>query len=82
MKSIGKLFPFIPSKGDTTRLIVALVFYILGALVAIPVATVVLSLTIILAVLVAVVVPLIIVYSWAGVLFTILSFVGVMDLNK
>ena len=82
MNFLVKLFPFIPEKGDTTKLIVGLIFYILLVPVGVPIATVALAITIILAALIPVVIPLLCVYSAAGFIFTILNFAGVMDFAK
>ena len=80
MKFLATLFPFMPNKGETTKFIVGLIFYVALAVFGIPIVTVLLSLTIVLAVLVAVVVPLMMLYSAVGILFAILNFAGVMNL--
>ena len=79
MKVITKLFPFIPKKADTTKLIISLLFYGLGPMVATPIVTIILSLTLVLAVLIPIIIPLMFLYGFAGVIFAILSFAGVMN---
>ena len=82
MKFVAKIFPFLPAKGDTTKLIVGLLFYIFAPLIAIAVTTIGFTFTVILIPLIAVVEPLLCLYGFVGLLFTILHFAGVMDLTK
>ena len=82
MKFVAKIFPFIPAKGDTTNLILGLLFYLLVPEVALVITTIVFTFSIILMFLIPVAVLLIVLYGFAGLLFTILSFAGVMDLKK
>ena len=79
MKFISKLYPIMPTKGDTTQLIVGLLLYILGPVILTPVITILFAITVILAVLIPVVLPLMYVYALAGVVFTILNFLGVIN---
>ena len=82
MKFVAKIFPFLPAKGDPTKLIVGLLFYLIAPLIAIAVTAIGFTFTVILIPLIPVVEPLLCVYAFVGLLFTILSFAGVMDLNK
>lgn len=82
MKFVATIFPFLPAKGDTTKLIVGLLFYLIAPLIAIAITTVGFTFTVILIPLIAVIEPLLCVYGFVGLLFTILSFAGVMDLTK
>ena len=82
MKFVARIFPFIPTKGDTTKLIVGILFYILAPLIAIAVTSIGFTFTVSLIPLIAVIEPLLCVYGFVGLLFTILSFAGVMDLTK
>ena len=80
MKFLSVLFPFMPTKGETTKFIVGLIFYAALFLVGIPIITVVLGISVVLAVLIPVIVPLVSLYSAVGILFEILNFTGVMKL--
>ena len=71
MKFVAKIFPFIPTKGDTTKLIVGILFYILAPLIAIAVTAIGFTFTVILIPLIAVIEPLLCVYGFVGLLFTI-----------
>ena len=79
MDKLLKLFPFMPKKSEAGKFVVALLFYILGVGVILSVLTVVLSLTVILAPAVAIVVPVGGLYSFAGFIFAILCFAGVIS---
>ena len=82
MEFIAKIFPFIPEKGDSTKLVVGLLFYISGSFVAIAITPVVLGLTIVLAILIPIVEPLILVYAISGVVFTITGFAGITNFKN
>lgn len=82
MKFLVSLFPFMPEKKETTKFIIALIFYPLVLLFGVPIVTVVLGVTIIFAVLIPVIIPLLVLYSMVGFLFAILNFAGAMNFSK
>jgi energy-coupling factor transporter transmembrane protein EcfT len=82
MKLIANLFPFMPQKGDQTKLIVGLIFYALLVIVAIPIVVMVLTFTVVFALLIPILIPLLFLYSVVGFIFTILHYSGKMDLSK
>ena len=81
MNFFKKIYPFMPQKGDNTKLVLSLVCFAAMFFFIDPIIIVALSLTIILAPLVAIVAPAFSIYLLAGVVLTILSYAGVINLS-
>jgi hypothetical protein len=76
MEKLMKFFPLLPEEKDTTKLILAIVFYALVPGLVATILSVVLALTIILAPLAAVVWLVAPIYTIMGIVFAILKFCG------
>ena len=81
MNFFKKIYPFMPQKGDNTKLVLSLACFAVMFFFIDPIIFVCLALTIILAPLVAVVAPALGIYLLAGVVLTILSYTGVINLS-
>ena len=73
------IYPFMPQKGDNTKLVISLVYLAALFFAGTPLITITLALTIILAPFIAVLVPALNMYLFVGLALTILSYAGVVN---
>ena len=76
MNKLLKFFPLMPAKGDTAKLVWAIIFYVFVPPIASFVAGFILGLTVILAPLAVIVGAASSVYTVLGIVFAILNYVG------
>ena len=82
MDTIKNLFPFLPKKKDANKFVIALLFYIGLATVGVYSVALTISLTMIFASLSPLATYALALYSYAGIVLSILSFIGVINFNK
>ena len=76
MDKLIKIFPFMPKKGEVGKLILAIVFYLIGTTIVAGIIGALLGLTIVLYPLAFVVGAVEVTYKVLGVVFAIMNFAG------